>query len=611
MCGIAGCVGPAAVPDELLVRMSAAIAHRGPDDDGVWCEPGVGFAHRRLSIIDLSALGHQPMVSSCGRYVIVFNGEIYNYIELRDELMQAGESFASHSDTEVLLVAFRRWGRAVLDRLNGMWAFAIWDRVERRLFASRDRFGKKPFYYSEIPGGMLFASEIKAILATGLIEPRVNPSAVADFAAERVTDHEVSTFFEGVFQLLPGSWLQWRGGSIEVGKYWSLDLHDEGRAFRCEEVRELLEDAVRIRLRADTPVGALLSGGLDSSAVTCLAAARSGSAIHTFTTLDAVPVEEAAGVDRVAAKYPNVIVHRDVMSTEDFLSELDRCIWHQEEPFADGSMVAHFRLMGIAREAGVKVLLTGQGADEVFAGYPGYLTIQLAGFLASGRFGEFRRKLKEIKATGQPVSLASVAGYALPSSVTRAVRARRSIGATDWLIPECRHVSPRVRDGYNVPRNGDALNAALLESIECRTLPGFLHYEDRNSMAFGVETRLPFLDYRLVSAVLPLSSERKTQGGLTKSLLRDALRGSVPDSIVARSAKTGYPAPLSRWLREAGPDVWNSWMDSVHGCPLIRSDRWHAHYARFIAGDDQGVAPTWRGLTLALWYRRFIARAAA
>lgn len=608
MCGIAGYVSKRAQPDNILTSMSSAIHHRGPDDAGVWSEPGVGLAHRRLSIIDLSSYGHQPMASPCSRYVIVFNGEIYNYIELKKELQALGEVFSGHSDTEVLLASYRQWGRDCLQRLNGMWALAIWDRKEHTLFASRDRFGKKPLYYTTTREGFFFASEVKALLAAKVVKPEVNLKSIADFAAERVSDHTAHTMFKHVEQLGPGEWLELTNDRMTKGTYWSLedDVKRQPLDLKSSDVLDLLSDSVKLRLRADTEVGVLLSGGLDSSAVTCLAARNQSSKVHAFCTVDTPPVDEAEGTNHVAAMYPNVVVHLDKMSAQDFYADLNRCIWHQEEPFADGSMVAHFRLMKVARENGIKVLLTGQGADELFAGYPGYMAIQLAGYLKSFRVGDFLSTYQKIRRVGEPLSLKSVAGYCLPLGLSSKLRYSRSQNSIDWLVPECRDISFPVGSGLSFRRGDDALDRALRDAIQYRTLPGFLHYEDRNSMAHGVETRLPFLDYQLVTAVLASASASKTKGGVTKAQLREALAGAVPEQIINRTAKTGYPAPLAKWLRAANPGQWDDWNSQVKNCPLVEKSVWDGYLKGFLAGNDARLPAVWRGLVIGLWYGQFI-----
>lgn len=608
MCGIAGLVTPNPIQHRhRLDAMSAAIAHRGPDDVGDWSDERVALVHRRLSIIDASAAGHQPMVSQCGRYVMVYNGEIYNYLELRRELERGGVVFRSQTDSEVLLAAFVAFGADCLPRLNGMWAFAVWDREAGRLFVSRDRFGEKPFYYAERDGSFLFASEVKALLATGWIDRAPNPSIVADFCAERVSDHTEQTFFRGVSQLPPGACGWWEDGRLRLHRYWQLPDDDGGSRTSdvVEEISALLVDSVRLRLRADTRVGTLLSGGLDSSGVTCLAAMLAPTGIAAFSTVSRPPPDEAAGIDLVVAAHANVAAQRDEPGPSCLDDELAACLWHQEEPFADGSMLAHFRLMRLARESGVRVLLTGQAADEVFAGYPGYLAIHAGGLVRRGCWREaiaFRRDLQRF---GTPLAASSAAGYALPRAFSAWIRRRRSARSVDWLAQGYRQVTPEVGRGYP-GRSYDALNEALRVSLAQRTLPGFLHYEDRNSMAFGVETRIPYLDHRLVSKVLPLAGSLKLADGQTKSLLRRALQGRVPQPILDRRAKQGYPAPLSGWLRAGTPAKRSDRIEPVSACPLIDFPRWQRRHRRFQAGDESELPAVWRGLVLSHWYARFM-----
>lgn len=608
MCGIAGIVtmNPTA-HRAILESMSAAIAHRGPDDAGDWSDGRIILAHRRLSIIDTSVGGHQPMTSRCGRYVMSYNGEIYNYLELRRELEGRGVEFRSQSDSEVLLAAFVAYGSACLSKLNGMWAFAIWDRTEARLFVSRDRFGEKPFYYSIRNGEFAFASEIKALLATGWVERMPDPTMVADFCAERASDHTERTFFRGVSQLPPGTWGWWEEGRLRLNRYWQLPDDDQAPHTNetVEEIAALLEDSVRIRLRADAPVGTLLSGGLDSSGVTCLAAHLASERIAAFSTISRPPPEEAAGIDLVLEAHRNVELHLDEPGPTFLDDELSTCLWHQEEPFADGSMLAHFRLMRLARLSGTRVLLTGQAADEVFAGYPGHLAIHLGGLVRQGRWRAARAFRRAVSKTGQRFPLASVVGYALPTATSSWIRRRRVAAALDWIVDDCRQVTPDIAGGYAVDVV-DPLNGALRSSLARRTLPGFLHYEDRNSMAFGVETRIPFLDHRLVSKVLPIPGAMKLADGRTKSLLRRALKGRVPQTIVDRLAKQGYPAPLAGWLRAGDPDQHERRIAAVRECPLIDFGAWQRRFRRFQQGDEAELPVVWRGLILALWHARFM-----
>jgi len=612
MCGVAGAVGEGGALRDAVARMSMAVAHRGPDDAGIWHDTGIVLAHRRLSIIDLSPHGHQPMLSSCGRYVIALNGEIYNYLELRAELMQAGETFRSQSDTEVLLVAFRRWGPDCLAKLNGMWAFVIWDRREQRVFAGRDRFGKKPLYYRSVGRRMYFASEIKALLEVDAAPREVDVEALADFCAERVSDHTDATFFRGIKQLPPAHYLWWADGSVAVSRYWTLELRERGDYERPdpEKLAWLIEDAVRLRLRADTPVGCLLSGGIDSSSVTCLAArgVPPSSTLRAFSTVHDPPVDEAKGIESVVKAYPQIRCEADQPTAQDFWRDLDGCLWHQDEPFGDASMLAHFRLMRVVRGAGIKVLLSGQGADEVFGGYPGHLWHYLG---TRVRIGELRALVKCWRAasTRSPVPLSTAAVYSMPHPVEWRVRRVRARLDLDWLAPEFRETTVELHRGCRSLDASDPSDRVLHDAIAHRTIPAFLHYEDRNSMAFGVECRVPFLDYRLVQYAFSLPPAAKFEGGRTKALLRSAMAGVVPADILHQSRKQGYPAPLSEWLRAWDPDRRDRCIKAVASCALIHKAAWRKRLDRFERGDDAMLPAVWRGIVVALWHRRFIDQA--
>lgn len=607
MCGIAGIVGSGAErAADSLRAMSGRIAHRGPDDSGEWFAPDVALAHRRLSIIDLSAAGHQPMVSDCGRYAITYNGEIYNYLELKRDLEAAGETFRTASDTEVLLLAFRRWGEAAFTRFNGMWAVAIWDRETRTLTASRDRFGKKPFYYVLQGDRFAFASEIKALLTLPGVTAEMNPSAIADFAGERISDHLDVGFFKSIHQLPAGHNLTVRDSVVHIAPYWRLTPApiDAQRTPSTEEIRALLADAVDLRLRADTPVGCLLSGGLDSTLITCLVSNRASAAngTHLFSTVHDPPYEEADGIWAVKKAHPEVIFHPDSPTAEQFWSDLPRVLWHQEQPFADASMVAHFGLMRVARAAGVPVVLSGQGADEVFAGYPGHLWIYLGSRLRTGQIGEFGRFWRDAS-RNFPVPLRNVLLNAAPAAVATASKHALGGARLKWLNPEFRQLSAGIFHDHGAD-GVDPLDQALLQSIEVRTLPSFLHYEDRNSMAFGVETRLPYLDYRLAELLFATPPASKLAEGLPKKLLRDAAEGIVPTSVHARTAKVGYPAPLSRWLR-GSPDRLRDLALADRNCPAIDYGVWEVALNNFLA-TGAGLEGVWRGLAIILWHRLFI-----
>lgn len=606
MCGVAGIVGPDAERYAgQLQRMSENIAHRGPDGNGLWTAPGVALANRRLKILDLSMAGHQPMHSDCGRYTLVYNGELYNYIEIKAELAANGEIIAGGSDTAVVLAALRRWGRDAVKRFNGMWAFALWDKQDRSLIVSRDRFGKKPLYYLSHQGRFYFSSEIKSLLTIPDFVRAPSKPAVADFAAERITDHGPGTFFQGIKQLEPAQTLVLKDGDISIATYWSLlpATSGDGKA-SPDQLRDMLETAVDLRLRADTPVGCTLSGGMDSGTVTCIAQQpRSGHpARHLFSSVYQPAYAEADGIDAIRALHPDTIYHPNHPTAEQFWVDVPSVVWHQEQPFGDASMVAHFGLMRLARECGVPVVLGGQGGDEIFAGYPGYLWVYLGSRLRRGEFGAFASFWRSA-ARHQPVALRSTLLHSLPVTLGQFTKRHLSRARLDWLAPDYRAVSSAVGHGEAELAGVDPLDHALLESISSRTLPGFLHYDDRNSMAFGVETRQPFLDYRLAEMMFRQPAGSKLAGGMVKPLLRQAMAGIVPDSILSRKDKTGYPAPLGAWLRSKPERLLDRRL--IGNCPFLSPDVWQRSAKAFIAGNDAHLQATWRGFVLALWYDTF------
>lgn len=601
MCGLAGIVGSGAAHRiDVVSAMSIRIAHRGPDGEGLWCDDGVALAHRRIAIIDLSVDGAQPMISICGRYVLFFNGEIYSYRELRYELERLGELFRGSSDTEVLLAAWCRWGRECMQRLNGMFAFAVWDRRERSLFAARDRFDEKPFYYIEYEGRLYFACEVKALKPVLSIRREPNPSAVADFAAERVSGHTGTCFYAVISQLRPGRWITYGDRRLTQGTYWSLDEADTGATVEDDQLRETMCDAVRLRLLADTPIGALLSGGIDSSLVTCLMADLAGPvATYAFSTINSPPVEEARGIDAVLAKQPAQVPMHDHPTAERFWRDLLLILWHQEEPFADASMAAHFSLMRLARQRGVTVLLTGQGADEVFGGYESAFVQYLGTRVRRGSRAEMADAARRAIAAPR-TQLANVVYHALPTKLSRQIK-RGRVHTLAWLSPEFRKPSADL-EAVETDRE-DPSTTYLKNLLKVRTLPGFLHYEDRNSMAFGVETRLPFLDHRLVEMALRVPANRRFEGGMPKARLRAIARSWVPAQIVDRRAKMGYLAPLARWTRENASAI----TEQVEGrsfreCPILEHDVWRRQALAFLSGDDRHLHVFWRGYLLGRGY---------
>src|SRR5213080_4105996 len=511
MLGLGGRQADAAV----LSQMARSIAHRGPDDSGLYLHQQVGFGFRRLAILDLSPAGHQPMCSEDGQLVIVFNGEIYNYIELRDELQAAGYCFRSASDTEVLLAAYRHWGPNCLARLNGMWAFVIHDRRRGVLFGARDRFGVKPLFVHRGKDCWLLASEVKAILASDLYVRETNWQVSADFLLDGKLDETPATFYAGIDQVPPGCAFELRlDGRWRQWAYWSLSAIEPEPTSGVEDAfAELLEDAVRIRLRSDVPVGVCLSGGLDSTAIICAmarnrqggpTAAGQAAPLLAFCYHESAFDERAFIADTLAQT--GALLRRISLTPEAMWGSLTEVLRFQDEPIISGAPIAGFHLMKLAASNGVKVVLNGQGSDEVFAGYSSYFHDHWYTLLRGGRvdraWHEMRAYAAERRANAGQLFLYELAR--LFHHQLRRLRPYRSVARTRrWRrLKERRWFAPYLLERHAAPDGGyqdSHLNAVLIRSVEQARLPHYLRLEDRNSMAHGLEARLPFMDYRLVS----------------------------------------------------------------------------------------------------------------
>jgi len=569
MCGFAGLVAlDGGRADAAIVeRMSGSIRHRGPDDDGLFVEDGVALAFRRLSILDLSPSGHQPMESADGRAVVVFNGEIFNYVELRRELEDRGHAFRSSGDTEVLLAAWQEWGRECLPRLNGMWAFLVYDRARRRIFGSRDRFGIKPLYFSRRGDRLLFASEVKAIRASGLFDGGPNWEVAADYLVREnlnAGDEGAATFFEGIEQVRPatgfeidvesGRWTDWR--------FWSLsDFAEEECDDAPERFAELFEDSVRIRLRSDVPVGVCLSGGLDSTSIVCAMARQRAAAgmtepVEAFS-YNASAFDETRFVDDTIAQ-TGAALNRIHLPEAIEWCRLPDILWFYDQPVYSTTPLVGYELMGLARSKGVTVVLNGQGADETIAGYVDYFRQQWHTLLARLRLLEAWREVRAF-ASGHDAEAGALFREALrrcwrtqlrrlrPYRSLAHKRQRRAARGNPWFDGALVAALPD-----RVPPFEDFdLRSGLERSVERAPLPLYLRVEDRNSMAHSVESRLPFLDYRLVAFLFGLPGHWKVRGSLNKFVLREAMRGRIPESVRARVDKMGFPTMARDWF--AGP----------------------------------------------------------
>jgi asparagine synthase (glutamine-hydrolysing) len=590
-------------PDAALAaRMAGLLAHRGPDDCGTYVDHPLALGFRRLSIQDLAPSGHQPMVSGDGRYVIVFNGEIYNFVELRAELAALGHVFRSSGDTEVLLTAYVRWGAQCLSRLNGMWAFIVYDRLERRMFGARDRFGVKPLYWYRDSRNLLVASEIKAIRDCGSVQLDVNWRTVARHLLDDQLDVSEQTFYRDVEQVPAGSAFEIDGaGSIRQWRYWSLaELREDAAAIRdpVESFRSLFDDAVRLRMRSDVPVGVQLSGGMDSTSIISSMASQLATVpggahgLHAFCYM-APQFDETAQI-RATLQQTGAHLVPLASTPHELWSVIEKHLWHQDEPVHSFTSVVGYQLMRLARSHGVKVLLNGQGADEVLAGYRNYFTDYWAEIMRAGRPLEARRAIRSFALAhgGSPRALAATALLKACSSYLRkipgyaplaALRADARVRANPWVSQEVKRHWMKA----TVPACND-LNSSLRYSVEIDSLPLYLRVEDRNSMAHGVEVRLPFLDYRLVTLAFSLGSRWKLDGHQTKVLLREAMRGRIPEIVRAQVRKLGFPTPVDEWFR--GP-LYGPLRDLLVSRNVRESQLWqHATLERALERHRRGEA---------------------
>ncbi|MGE0516315.1 MAG: asparagine synthase (glutamine-hydrolyzing) [Hyphomicrobiaceae bacterium] len=628
MCGLFGSIG--FPPEKSRIDI---VAHRGPDGSG-WEVHGspagpVSLGHRRLSIIDLSKAGHQPAADPAGRYRIVYNGEIYNYIEIRQVLQQMGERFSTASDTEVLLRAYVVWGERALDRLRGMFAFVIWDRREKRLFAARDRFGIKPLYFAQSSQGIAFASEIKQLLGLPPVSGRMNVARVHDFLASGISDHTSETMFDGVQQLRAGEYavIDAGGGAAlraDVRRWYSVEVAElrMSEAEAGEQLRQGLSEAIAMHLRSDVPVGTCLSGGLDSSAIVCLMADqlnshRDGPQVNTVSACFAEKsVDEKPFMDAVV-EHARALPRFVFPKADDVLDRAAQITWHQDEPFGSTSIFAQWCVFEEARRAGVKVMLDGQGADEPLAGYHHSFRHYIAWLARRGDIPMIARTMAERKKF-HGVSLAQqfpeYISVFLPKRVLDwAYRQWIGGGRDAWLGSSIIREKGNLKGAHqlasellDLPEIVD-IRSLCLAQTHASNLQMLLHWEDRNSMAHSIEARVPFLDHPLVEFMLGLGNDHKIVGGDTKRVLRVAMAGILPDKVLQRRDKLGFATPEQIWFR--GP-LRGAIEDRIESTIWRYPDLMNARSVRTLVKDMlNGDRPLdfmlWRIVNLGIWGERF------
>ena len=626
MCGICGKIyfdEDCSVTTLELQVMANTLAHRGPDGSGVWVDGNVGLAHRRLAIIDLRVVANQPMSNEDGSIRITFNGEIYNFRELRADLEARGHIFQSNSDTEVIVHAYEEYGRGCLERLRGMFAFAIWNARTRTLFLARDRLGKKPLFYFAGRDRFLFGSEIKAILADRSVSRQPDPIAIDHFLALGYVPPPF-TSFQGIRKLPAAHWLELCNGRIEIGRYWKLHYTPKRKITLTDAVEELrwrLAEAVRLRLVSDVPLGVFLSGGIDSGAVVAYMAQEMDRPIRTFS----VGFEDAAFDERpfarlVAQRYNTD--HTELVVKAPVTDILPRLVWFYDEPFSDSSAVPSYAIAELTRQH-VTVVLNGDGGDENFAGYDRYIIdrqTRWGDVLPQGVWRHVAATLRRLPAALQGLqSLGKLTRVTETMALSPAHRYVRWFGR---LLPDDRQTlyteafssaitgsDPEAlfADAFRQSDAEDCTDAALDVDVQLYLADDLLVKMDRATMAHSLEARSPFLDHSLMEFVASLPSNFKLSGMRKKHLLKRMLRGQVPDGVLHRP-KMGFSVPLARWFREELHEMTHDIILSPRASgrgyfqPKVIATLLEEH----CTGQKDQAENLWALLILELWHRTFI-----
>lgn len=661
MCGIAGIArfqDSAPIDPTWPLAMTAALRHRGPDDEGyaffshevtqclggpdtppqVWeshfpfspkerlsnfelgtlnVEPSLVLAHRRLSILDVSPRGHQPMCDGSQRFWISYNGEIYNYLELKAELEALGHTFLSNCDTEVILNAYLQWGSACVQHFNGMWAFVIYDSMEQRLFCSRDRFGVKPFYYFHDERYFAFASEHKALLSLPFVKKRLNEEAVFDYLVLMQTEKEETGFFQDIVELMPGHSMQVHlfNGQLQKSKYYTLpfeasfgELSSKISEDYVTSIRDLLMDSVRMRLRSDVTVGACLSGGIDSSSLVCMAdRLKEGAApLHVFTAaFPGMEVDESMWAKQIV-DITDTNWHTVDTKADDLLNEYETLIYAQDIPFFSSSTLSQHKVMQLIQQSGIKVTLDGQGADELFSGYNRHLSVHVLELAKNREMKSlFNYFASDNKTSSDPTLKLWARRFVESMSPDLSYRLLKdskfnfSVLTQDfWDRHKARYVEQREGPIAN-------LNEYLYQEYTGHHLKYLMRTADRNSMWHSVESRVPFADdVRLAEHVFAIPSAYKIQNGLSKTLLRESMKGILPENVRCRLDKKGFVTPEYLWFQQLKEPLKELVTENI--APFVEVKKlkkdWDTIFENQLKGNTLGIS---RFLILSMWRKRF------
>ncbi|MBM2820459.1 MAG: asnB [Candidatus Berkelbacteria bacterium] len=623
MCGIVGIIkfDKKPVDKNILQELTDTLSHRGPDDEGIFIDNTIGLGHRRLSIIDLSPLGHQPMFYNNNNLAIVFNGEIYNYLEIKNDLEKSGYKFKSESDTEVILAAYKKWGEKCLERFNGMWAFILFDKKRNQIFIARDRLGVKPVYYYHDKDKFIVGSEIKALLKYPEIKIHPNEKIVWDYLITGWLDYSDETFFKGIKELRGGHYILIKNKNIIIKKYWDLskEINSRSPQENINKFQGLFFDAIRLRLRSDVPIGTCLSGGLDSSAIVCAINRflrkekfdQIGSWQKTFSAIygkDFPKADEQKYITEVIKK-TEAKSFSVTPSAKKLKTEVENLIYHQDQPVSTTSIYAQWNVFRLAQSKKIKVMLDGQGADELLAGYTGYFGIYFLSLIKRGKIITFLRELYFylIKHPDGWSELREVFSRALKAGWLGS----KAASSYQGLNPQFKIFNDNFLNKFHPVKRKkifqDDFKNSLYHSL-MMNLSSLLRYEDRNSMAFAIESRVPFLDYRLVEFVFGLPNSYKIRNGETKWIMRQALKGLLPPKIIDRQDKIGFATPEEYWLKnDLKNDLFKVFKSSsFQKRGYFDSEKVVKLYQDYLDNKFSDGQLFWRLYCLEIWLRIFI-----
>ncbi len=609
MCGICGIINfkEDTIQEVSVRKMMKLMKHRGPDDEGVFIENNIGLGFVRLSIIDLSPFGHQPKLSQDERYVIIFNGEIYNYIELRQELQNEGVVFTTQTDTEVLLNAYIRWGEDCMNRFNGMWAIAIYDRQNKTTFIARDRYGIKPLYYIQTDTFLAFCSEIPPLLSLLNDKPKPNYQTIFDFLVFNRTDQTENTFFEEVFKLQHGHKLSICENKISISEWYNLrESVSKTEGFKTpDEYKEMFTSAIGLHLRSDVPVGVCLSGGLDSSSiVSILLNDFDKKDLNTFSAVynKGQVGDETEFINEYKTSLKNM--YYTTPNADSLENDLVKFVKAHGEPIPSTSPYAQYKVMELAKGK-VVVTLDGQGADEELAGYNYFFGFLFKDLLTHGQFGSFCSETYHYFAKHHSlIGFKYFVYFMLPMFIRTKLRVIEKGYLMEDFVNQYKKSNSIAGNLYG----SKSLKDALLDHFEYK-LEHLLKWEDRNSMWFSLESRVPFLDYRLVEKTLATASDLKIKKGVTKHILRQAMKGILPEKIRLRRDKIGFNTPQNEWFKEpAWQNIINKLLnsESLKNRNLIKVNLAQEQYKKHLKGEVNIANKIWKLVHLELWFREFI-----